>query len=387
MDPVNRRSAWRMIERMKRRGDEGGFGCAIVLTTHSMAEAERLSDRIAIMGNGRLVALGNALHLKSRFGEGYRISVVSNDVEALRLLVQTDELEAVREVACDAGSLVLSVPRSAVDAMANILRVLEMEAARSCAFEDGSREKVVCEWSLSHATLEEVFLRLTDHSHFMKMDGEGGADSEGFTLTGALPQPDEDLSKWQRLFSRCKASLIVCIRASQALASKNITLQRRRSGELLCQIATPILVIGMIYLLQLIVAADLGDSFGIEISPIPYPLNSGVRKALLEYSREAEHPGVNEWSNTGSTLAAVRRYLHGEAGAKACGLFFLRARFFDTRPRRAPTHPPDPPRTHSPDNVRSRPITSDTQRPRTHVRHSATRARRALSRRAGRAPS
>jgi hypothetical protein len=45
---------------------------------------------------------------------------------------------------------------------------------------------------------------------------------------------------------------------------------------------------------------------------------------------------------------------------------FSRERFFDTRRRRSPTHPPDPPRTHSPDNVRSRPITSD------HVRHPTT---------------
>jgi ABC-type multidrug transport system ATPase subunit len=250
MDPVNRRSAWRMIERMKRRGENGG--CAIVLTTHSMAEAERLSDRIAIMGNGKIIALGNALHLKARFGAGYRVSIVSNDVAALRATALQRIVELtrgmVKEVACDAGSLVVSVPRSASDSMAAVLRILEAEAAASAAYADGSAEQVVCEWSLSHATLEEVFLRLTDSSHFMKMgelsgveeatggdDGVvAGASADDVALLVLSDAVPAERTVWQRIV----ASHATCARASQALASKNVTLQRRRSGELLCQITT-----------------------------------------------------------------------------------------------------------------------------------------------------
>ena len=126
------------------------------------------------------------------------------------------------------------------------LQVLEAEAAASAAFADGSTQQVVCEWSLSHATLEEVFLRLTDHSHFMKMgaedeeengDDDGVIDSAGaddvalLALSDAVPA---QRTVWQHV----AASLVACARASQALASKNVMLQRRRSGELLCQIAT-----------------------------------------------------------------------------------------------------------------------------------------------------
>ena len=50
-------------------------GRAIVLTTHSMEEADVLGDRIAIMARGRLRCIGSAIHLKHRFGSGYQVRI------------------------------------------------------------------------------------------------------------------------------------------------------------------------------------------------------------------------------------------------------------------------------------------------------------------------
>ncbi|RZR93530.1 hypothetical protein BHM03_00022055 [Ensete ventricosum] len=68
MDPITRRHVWDIIEDAKR-------GRAIVLTTHSMEEADILSDRIAIMAKGKLRCIGTAIRLKSRFGTGYIANV------------------------------------------------------------------------------------------------------------------------------------------------------------------------------------------------------------------------------------------------------------------------------------------------------------------------
>lgn len=46
---------------------------AIVLTTHSMEEADILGDRVAIMAKGSLRCLGSSLRLKQKFGAGYQV--------------------------------------------------------------------------------------------------------------------------------------------------------------------------------------------------------------------------------------------------------------------------------------------------------------------------
>jgi ABC-type multidrug transport system ATPase subunit len=68
MDPVTRRYVWDIIEEAKK-------GRAIVLTTHSMEEADILSDRIAIMARGKLRCIGTSVRLKSRFGSGFVVNV------------------------------------------------------------------------------------------------------------------------------------------------------------------------------------------------------------------------------------------------------------------------------------------------------------------------
>ena len=68
LDPVSRRNLWSVILRtMSHR--------SVILTTHSMEEAEALCSRIGIMVKGQLRALGSKQHLKSKFGSGFELVV------------------------------------------------------------------------------------------------------------------------------------------------------------------------------------------------------------------------------------------------------------------------------------------------------------------------
>lgn len=69
MDPVSRRDVWNLIQRLKRNK-------VIVLTTHAMEEADILSDRLAVVCDGKLKCVGTPLYLKNAYGDGYRISLV-----------------------------------------------------------------------------------------------------------------------------------------------------------------------------------------------------------------------------------------------------------------------------------------------------------------------
>ena len=61
LDVISRSELWDLICTLKGR-------MTIILTTHYMEEAEALSDRIGIMKDGRLIALGTADELKAQAG-------------------------------------------------------------------------------------------------------------------------------------------------------------------------------------------------------------------------------------------------------------------------------------------------------------------------------
>ncbi len=76
LDVLARHDLWELIRTLKGK-------VTIILTTHYMEEAEALSDRIGIMKNGRLLAVGTAEELKKRAGacdfETAFVSIVKED--------------------------------------------------------------------------------------------------------------------------------------------------------------------------------------------------------------------------------------------------------------------------------------------------------------------
>ena len=63
LDVIARHGLWDVIRALK-------GSVTVILTTHYMEEAEALSDRIGIMENGRLLAVGTAGELKEQAGTG-----------------------------------------------------------------------------------------------------------------------------------------------------------------------------------------------------------------------------------------------------------------------------------------------------------------------------
>eukprot|EP01062_Namystynia_karyoxenos_P077648 TRINITY_DN785_c0_g1_i9.p1 TRINITY_DN785_c0_g1~~TRINITY_DN785_c0_g1_i9.p1 ORF type:complete len:1700 (+),score=542.22 TRINITY_DN785_c0_g1_i9:971-6070(+) len=145
LDPDARRKMWDLIER------ERGQGRSIVLTTHSMEEADTLSNRIAIMSRGRLRCVGEPLDLKKRYGGGFRLGLMmaTADAEVSAQLLQTLS-PAGAELVYRFGKTRTYLLAQRDLALSAVFEVLD--AARS---EHGIRE-----WDLSQATLDEVFVRV-----------------------------------------------------------------------------------------------------------------------------------------------------------------------------------------------------------------------------------
>ena len=71
MDPEARRFMWAVIHKISTRQGKS----SVIMTTHSMDEAETLCRRMGIMVNGEFVCLGSAQEIKDKYGSGFEIDV------------------------------------------------------------------------------------------------------------------------------------------------------------------------------------------------------------------------------------------------------------------------------------------------------------------------
>jgi ABC-2 type transport system ATP-binding protein len=78
MDPQARQATWEVVRSLR------AGGATVLLTTHYLEEAERLADRVAIIRQGRLIALGSPAELTRAAGREVRFSAPPGlDVAAL----------------------------------------------------------------------------------------------------------------------------------------------------------------------------------------------------------------------------------------------------------------------------------------------------------------
>jgi len=144
MDPLHRRQAWTMIQRLR-------LNRIVVLTTHSMEEADNLADQIAIMSTGKMKALGTATFLKARYGRGFQVSIIAESPPVVSQIqdIVTSFIPKAEMICSSAGSLTVSLP--------TLNRSLP---AFFREIESGKGKRLIKEWGISNTTLEEVFLRL-----------------------------------------------------------------------------------------------------------------------------------------------------------------------------------------------------------------------------------
>jgi ABC-2 type transport system ATP-binding protein len=89
LDPQARRDTWDLIEHVR----DGGV--TIVLVTHFMEEAERLCDRVALIDQGRVVAMNSPEGLTQQAAGGKRVRFVPSAPFDDRLLTELSEVTSI----------------------------------------------------------------------------------------------------------------------------------------------------------------------------------------------------------------------------------------------------------------------------------------------------
>jgi ABC-2 type transport system ATP-binding protein len=147
LDPQSRRQLWEIIKTFKDRGK------TVLLTTHYMDEAERLCDQVAIVDQGRVIALGTPQELIAGLGGEHIIRFrASGGVTPQLTQHDFERLPAVRAVRRDGDDYCLSVSEPHV-ALPALLERIRMAAGELASL------------STRHASLEDVFVSLTGR-HF-----------------------------------------------------------------------------------------------------------------------------------------------------------------------------------------------------------------------------
>ncbi len=84
LDPNARRAIWEVIRGLRNKGK------TVILTTHYLDEAQQLSDRVAIMNYGHVVAMGTADEIIAQYGSGERLEIHGSEELANYVKANTD---------------------------------------------------------------------------------------------------------------------------------------------------------------------------------------------------------------------------------------------------------------------------------------------------------
>ncbi|KAI3974934.1 hypothetical protein MKX01_005045 [Papaver californicum] len=144
LDPSSRNNLWSVVKRFKENR-------AIILTTHSMEEAEVLCDRLGIFVDGSLQCVGNPKELKRRYGGSYVFTMTTsskNDEVEVENLVRRLSPKA-NKIYNMSGTQKFELPKEEV-------RIADVFAA----VENAKRKFTINAWGLTDTTLEDVFIKV-----------------------------------------------------------------------------------------------------------------------------------------------------------------------------------------------------------------------------------
>jgi ABC-2 type transport system ATP-binding protein len=157
LDPNARRAIWEVIRGLKAKGK------TIILTTHYLDEAQQLSDRVAIMNHGKIVAIGTSNEIIEQHGSGEKLEIHGTRELAKYITANT-------ELTVNYRKGVISIPlKQKIDALAAL----------------AAAEQSKIDWGEIHThrdSLDDVFIKLVsgminEHGEIMIENKSGSTNN------------------------------------------------------------------------------------------------------------------------------------------------------------------------------------------------------------------
>jgi ABC-2 type transport system ATP-binding protein len=154
IDPQSRRHILDAVKELR------GRGMTVLYTTHYMEEAEELSDRVAIMDKGKIIACGTNAELVRLVGQDTRIDLALN-VDPQVVLDSWRAAEGVRGVSVEGDGRITVLAADSNDVLPRLFESAAGLKARITSVD------------IREPNLEAVFLHLTGRA---LRDGKAGAE-------------------------------------------------------------------------------------------------------------------------------------------------------------------------------------------------------------------
>jgi ABC-2 type transport system ATP-binding protein len=149
LDPQARRIVWDFIRSLRTNG------MTVFLTTHDMVEADELSDNIAIIDNGKIIAEGTPTQLKNEFGGNNIIDIEFLQAEEIsKLIIPLQQIKDVVSVKLINQQLIIAF-HGGLTTFLTILKKGFLDILSTDV------EKQINSIKLHQNNLEDVFLQLT----------------------------------------------------------------------------------------------------------------------------------------------------------------------------------------------------------------------------------
>ena len=150
MDVLAKREVWNFFKNYK-------HDKIIILTTHSLEEAEYLGDRIGIMLDGKFICSGTGSFLKNKYPCGYNINfLLKNNIKNRRdLLDELKEIDSTAAIKVSSKNLISINFMSMIDKNINLI----FEKIEKTTFK---KKYGILHYTISTTSLEDVFLKLNN---------------------------------------------------------------------------------------------------------------------------------------------------------------------------------------------------------------------------------
>ena len=157
MDPISRKALWDFLKNYQKNK-------IILLTTHSLDEAEYLGDRIGIMSDGQFICCGSSSYLKSKYPCGFNVNLLINS-EKFTEEKKKNIFEGIQKYEPNVNIRIASKSIFSLNIESNNEHIPDIFKF----IEESKEEYGIEDYTVASTSLEDVFLKINNKSNLKDM--------------------------------------------------------------------------------------------------------------------------------------------------------------------------------------------------------------------------